>query len=229
MEPEIIYEDKSIFVCYKPPKWPVQSDLTGDVDMKSYLESYMKTHKNFEEPYVGVVHRLDRPVSGLVVFAKNPRANQILSEALQNRTFKKTYLAVVEGQAQDDHWCHYLKKKFKTNTSHVVDPEVSKSKKSILTLKALESQTIDEKRHTLVRINLETGRHHQIRVQCSHMNLPLWGDTKYNPSFQQKKGWYQIALFAESVTFVHPSSKEEMTFKISPKDYPFDVFKNTCL
>ena len=128
MEPNIIYEDKSIFVCYKPPKWPVQSDLTGDEDMKSYLEKYMKETKNFDDPYVGVVHRLDRPVSGLVVFAKNPKANHHLSQALQNRTFKKTYLAIVEGKATENHWCHYLKKKFKTNTSHVVYKSVSKIK-----------------------------------------------------------------------------------------------------
>jgi len=226
MEPKIIYEDKSIFVCYKPPKWPVQSDLTGDQDMVTYLKKYMKEVKNFDDPYVGLVHRLDRPVSGLVVFAKNPKANHHLSQSLQDRTFKKTYLAIVEGQPKEETWCHYLKKKFKTNTSHVVEAKSQKSKKAILTISPLETIQLDNQVHSLVRIQLETGRHHQIRVQCAHMNHPLWGDTKYNPSFQNKKGWYQIALFAESVEFIHPKTKEIMSFKLPPKDYPFDQFKN---
>ncbi len=101
MNPKIIHEDNRIFVCLKPAKYPVQSDKTSDMDLITYLENYMKENKGYDEPYVGLVHRLDRPVAGLVVVAKNRKANAFLSKQLQERTFKKSYLAVVEGQPKN--------------------------------------------------------------------------------------------------------------------------------
>lgn len=224
MEPKIIYEDNSLIVCYKPPKWPVQEDPSGDLDLKTYLENYMIQEKNYENPYIGVVHRLDRPVGGLVLFSKNPKTSHKLSLAFQNRTIKKSYLAIVEGIPKDGTWKHPIKKRFKTNTSHVVDSNTPKAKEAIMSLETLQSLKIDDMDYSLVRINLETGRHHQIRVQCAHMNHPLWGDTKYNPNFQDLKGWHQIALFAEAIDFIHPKTNRPMSFKCLPEDYPFSLF-----
>lgn len=224
MEPKIIHEDKYLFVCQKPAKYPVQSDRSNDTDLKTYLEHYMRETKGFEEPYVGIVHRLDRPVGGLVVVAKNPKSNAFLSKGLQERSFKKIYLAVVEGQPDAVTLVDYLKKRSKDNTSHIVEEGTPKAKKAILHLKPIKSLSIDGIIHTMIQIELETGRHHQIRVQLAHAGYPIWGDTKYNPSFQQKRGWFDIALFASALSFVHPNG-EFVQFKIEPDHEIFKLFE----
>lgn len=225
MNPKIIFEDQHILVCLKPPKFPVQSDKTGDHDMQSFLYEYLKNEKGIEEPYIGLVHRIDRPVGGLVVFAKNPRTAAHLSKQLQNRTFKKTYFAVVEGQPEDGTLIDYVKKRFKDNTSRVVNEEEPKAKKAILHFETQQSILEDDVLLSLLTIGLETGRHHQIRVQLANSGNPLWGDTKYNPNFQEKKGWHQIALFAYKIEFIHPFTKKSVSFEANPTDYPFNLFK----
>ncbi|MCH4886600.1 RluA family pseudouridine synthase [Acidaminobacter sp. JC074] len=219
---EIIYEDQDIIVCLKAPGVPVQSDLSNDKDLASMLDEYMRK-KGLEKPYIGLVHRLDRPVGGLVVFGKTPQATAHLSKQLQARTFKKTYLAVVKGTPEDQTLVHFLKKKFKGNVSSVVDQETPKAKRAVMHIKRLKTMTIDDEIYSLISIELETGRHHQIRVQLSHIGHPIWGDTKYHPDFMTKKGWFQIALFSNEVTFVHPKKKSKMTHKASPSDYPFNL------
>lgn len=217
----IIYENKNYMVVYKPPGLPVQSDLTGDQDLISIATTYMQT-KGFTKPYIGLVHRLDRPVGGLVVLAKNPRANKHLSAQLQDRSFKKTYLAVVEGVADQGKLVHYLKKKFKGNVSAVVSEETPKAKKAILDYACLK--TIEKNQpYSLVEIGLETGRHHQIRVQMAHIGFPIVNDTKYNPNFQNKKGWYQIALHAYTLSFKDLNNKT-VDYKIEPTEEPFTWF-----
>jgi len=224
MKVNILYEDNSVIVCIKDAGIPVQSDLTGDLDLLTMLINHYK-NKGVEDPFVGLIHRLDRPVGGLVVFGKTPRAVNHLSKQLQKRTIRKTYLAVVEGHPQDQTLKHYLKKKFKGNVSSVVESDVAKAKEAILHIKHISSTVIDEKKHSLVSIRLETGRHHQIRVQLSHIGCPIWGDTKYNPTFSDKKGWFNMALFAHEITFINPENNRHMTFKTPATAYPFDQFK----
>lgn len=219
---KIIFEDKNYIVCLKPAGIPVQSDITGDLDLHTEAVEYMKT-KGFETPYIGLVHRIDRPVSGIVVFAKNPKTAADISKQLQDRSFKKSYLAVVEGRPESNTLENYLKKKFKGNISSVVDSTVPKAKKAILHFKTLETIQHEDKELSLIEVQLETGRHHQIRVQLSHAGYPIWGDTKYNPNFQQEKGWFQIALFAYSITF-KDALKKSVDFKEKPTDHPFTLF-----
>ncbi len=223
MKPNILYEDKSVIVCIKAPGMPVQSDLTGDLDLLTILINHYKS-KGIEEPYVGLVHRLDRPVGGLIVFGKTPKAVAHLSKQMQKRTIRKTYLAVVEGSPDDQTLIHYLKKKFKGNVSSVVEESVPKAKKAIMHIKRISSKTIEEKKYSLISIKLETGRHHQIRVQLAHIGCPIWGDTKYNKSFSDKQGWFNMALYAHEITFINPEHNRHMTFETPVSEYPFDQF-----
>jgi len=223
MKPNILYEDKSVIVCIKEPGVPVQSDLTGDLDLLTMLINHYK-NKGIEEPYIGLIHRLDRPVGGLVVFGKTPRAVNHLSKQMQKRTIRKTYLAVVEGSPDDQTLIHFLKKKFKGNVSSVVEESVPKAKKAIMHIKRISSKTIEEKKYSLISIKLETGRHHQIRVQLAHIGNPIWGDTKYNKSFSEKQGWFNMALFAHEITFINPENNRHMTFETPVSVYPFDQF-----
>lgn len=223
MKANILYEDNSVIVCIKEPGMPVQSDLTGDLDLLTILINHYKT-KGIDEPYVGLIHRLDRPVGGIVVFGKTPRAVNHLSKQLQKRTIRKTYFVVVEGSPDDQTLIHHLKKKFKGNVSSVVDPSIPKAKKAIMHIKQVDQTLIDEKLHSLISIRLETGRHHQIRVQLAHEGHPIWGDTKYNTNFAEKKGWFNIALFAHEITFINPENNRHMTFKTDPSQFPFDQF-----
>lgn len=218
---EIIIEDQSIIVCLKAPGLPVQSDLTNDPDLQTMLVDYMK-NKGYDSPYIGLVHRIDRPVGGLVVFGKNPKATAHLSKQLQDRTFKKSYLAIVKGEPKDQELTHYLKKKFKGNVSSVVEKGTKGAKEARLSFKVLEPVTIDNEKYSLISIQLETGRHHQIRVQLSHIGHPIWGDTKYNPDFMNKKGWFQIALFSHEIQFTHPKTLKSIHCSKMPSDYPFD-------
>ncbi|MBN2794763.1 MAG: RNA pseudouridine synthase [Clostridia bacterium] len=215
----IIFEDKNYLVVEKSPKVPVQSDRSDDIDLQTLALDYMKS-KGFEEPYIGLVHRLDRPVGGIVVFAKNPRINAYLSKLLQNRQFDKYYLAVVEGTPEKQTLIHFLKKKASNNTSYVVKDHEAGSKKAILHVEPLKSFEYDNTPLSLVKIKLDTGRHHQIRVQMSYAGYPIWGDTKYNPSFQDKKGWFQIALYASEVQF-RSIDGQMMTFSSEPTETPF--------
>jgi len=219
---EIIYEDHDVLVCIKEAGVPVQSDLTSDIDLYTRLLEYIG--KKTDRPYLGLVHRLDRPVGGLIVFGKTPQATAHLSKQLQERTIKKTYLTVVENQPQDATLVDYLKKKFKGNVSSVVDQSTSKAKKAILHLRNLESIVFDDKVHTLLSVDLETGRHHQIRVQLSHAGYPIYGDTKYNPTFMEKKGWHQIALYSYRIEFRHPKTRKVLKFEHMPTSEPFNMF-----
>lgn len=228
MEPKIIYEDNSILICVKPPTFPVQSDKTGDLDLLSYLENYMKTVKNFEDPYVGLIHRIDRPVGGLVAFGKNKKSTGDISKQLQDRTFKKKYLTVVNGHpAEDKTLVDYLKKKANTSLSRVVEENAPNAKKAVLNYKVIEKITDEEYGDlSLLEVELETGRHHQIRVQLANEGFPIWGDSKYNDKFIDKRGWFQIALWAYYLSFKHPKTNKQVTFTEDPLDViPFNKFK----
>jgi len=230
MEMKIVFEDKHIIVAEKPPKVPSQSDKTGDIDMMAMLKAHLKEqYPTARNPYIGLIHRLDRPVGGLMVFAKTKEANAGLSEEIRTKKFKKEYLAVVCGKPEKnrDELRDYLLKSGKINMSKVVAAGTKNAKEAILEYELLGSVDTDEYRIlSLVKIELKTGRHHQIRVQFSNAGLPLWGDNKYNKTFVKMKKWTQIALWAFAISFNHPRDKKVLSFESKPnKEFPFTLFE----
>ena len=211
----IVYEDNHLLVVEKPVNIPVQADFSKDKDLLTLLKEYIK--EKYNKPgnvYLGLVHRLDRPVGGLMVFAKTSKAASRLSKQVQDKTVKKTYMAVVEGKPEKEGTLKdKLEKDSKTNIT-----KVSKNgKEAILNYKLINTKD----NLSLVEINLITGRPHQIRVQFSSRNYPLYGDQKYNKN--PKKD--QIALFAKKLEFIHPTTKEKLTFELPlPNRYPFNIF-----
>lgn len=213
----IIYEDNHLLVVEKPINIPTQEDNTKDKDLLTILKEYIK--EKYNKPgnvYLGLIHRLDRPVGGIMVFARTSKAAARLSEQVRNKTFKKTYNAVVigninkEGKLKD-----YLLKDEKKNIVKVD----KNGKEAILNFKKIDFKN----NMSLVEINLETGRSHQIRVQMSHYGYPLFGDQKYNKT---SKVGEQIALFAKKIEFIHPTTNELLTFELDlPNRYPFTIFK----
>ena len=213
----IIYEDNHLLVVEKPINVPVQKDNSNDLDLLTMLKQYLK--EKYNKPgnvYLGLVHRLDRPVGGIMVFAKTSKAASRLSEQIRNGTFKKKYLAIVCGKVKDEDTLEdYLLKNTKTNTVKVD----KKGKKSILKYKILDYK----EGLSLVEIELITGRSHQIRVQFSSRGYPLYGDQRYN---KDSKVGEQIALFSNYITFEHPIKKEKINFELdNPKRKPWNIFK----
>lgn len=214
----ILYEDNHLLVVEKPINILVQADNTKDKDLLTLLKEYLK--EKYHKPgnvYLGLIHRLDRVVGGVMVFAKTSKAAGRLSKQVQNHDLKKTYYAVICGILKENrHLENYLCKDEKTNTSYVSE----KGKLAELTY-----EVIANKEHlTLVKIHLKTGRHHQIRVQFSHIGYPLFGDARYNKNYQKGE---QIALFSKEISFLHPITNERLTFNLDlPKRYPYTLFKN---
>jgi len=224
---KILYEDNHLLVVEKPENMLSQSDDTGDPDMLTILKEDIK--KRYNKPgnvYLGLVHRLDRPVGGVMVFAKTSKAAARLSDQIRKRDFKKTYLAVVHGTPVSKYAVleHYLVKDSSLNTVRVVPSTNDESKKAVLEYEVLESTD----GLSFVRINLHTGRPHQIRVQFSAVGHPLYGDQKYGATVN--KPGQQIALWSASITCEHPTLKEEMTFTSLPPDaYPWNLFERDKL
>lgn len=211
----VVYEDNHIIVVEKPVNIPVQADDSKDLDFLSMIKKYIKDKYNKPgNVYVGLVHRLDRPVGGIMVFAKTSKAASRLSEQVRLNKIKKVYHAVIEGKPlKEGHLEDYLLKDSKTNTT-----KVNKSGKlSILDYKLIS--TVENL--SLVKVFLKTGRSHQIRVQFSSRNLPLYGDQRYN---KNAKVGQQIALYATSLSFEHPTTKENLTFELDlPNKYPWNI------
>ena len=216
----ILFEDNHLLVVEKPANMPVCLDSSNDIDLLSKLKEYIK--EKYNKPgnvYLGLVHRLDRPVEGILVFAKTSKAASRLSNQITNNQFHKTYYAIVENNPpKEDTLTDYLTKNEKDNTSYVTNEKTGK--KSILTYEVLK----EKDNLSLVKINLLTGRHHQIRVQFSHHGYPLYGDHKYNKKFLNDNK-NNIALIAKKLEFYHPTTKELLTFEIDlPKRYPYTLF-----
>ena len=205
-QPEILYEDQDILLCRKPAGIATQTKRLGQQDMESLLKNYRA--KNGEPPYIGVVHRLDQPVEGLMVFGKNQKATAELSRQVKERIIGKYYYAQSkhipaknEGVLED-----YLLTDKKTNFTQVVDADCKDAKKAKLEYKVIKK----EEGRVLFDIKLHTGRQHQIRVQMAHMGCPLIGDSKYG----ETQGKEQLALCSYRLDFVHPATKKAMNFVI---------------
>ena len=205
----VIYEDNHIIVVEKPVNIPSQGDKTGDIDMLTIIKDYLK--EKYNKPgnvYLGLVHRLDRPVGGVMVFAKTSKAASRLSNQVREKIFKKTYLVIVNGkmEKEKDVLEDYLLKNERNNISKVVKEGTKNSKFAELEYEVLKYN--EETDLSVLKINLHTGRHHQIRVQLSSRNHSIYGDQKYGGRGHGK----QICLWAYSLTIEHPITKEEMTF-----------------
>ena len=212
---KVLYEDNHIIVVKKEPNIPSQADKTGDIDMLSIIKEYLK--EKYNKPgnvYLGLVHRLDRPVGGVMVFAKTSKAASRLSNQVREKTFKKKYLAVVDGKFDSAKGTleDYLYKDERNNMSKVVKPEKKNAKLAKLDYEVLAYNEI--KNLSLVKVNLHTGRHHQIRVQLSNFGHSIFGDQKYGTRGKGK----QIALWAFYLEFEHPVTKEKMHFSAFPEN-----------
>ncbi len=207
----VLYEDNQIIVVEKKPNVLSQSDVTGDIDLLNIVKEYVK--EKYNKPgnvYIGLVHRLDRPVGGIMVFARTSKAAKRLNEEIKNHKFNKTYVAVLDGVLKENkgELVNYLYKDSKTGKSKVVDKSFAGSKLSKLTYEVVGYY----KDKTVVKINLITGRHHQIRLQFKNIGYPLYGDQLYG-----NKNNEQIRLYAYKLSFSHPVSKELLEFKLLPK------------
>ncbi len=217
MKLDVIYEDNHLLVVNKPANVPMQEDSSKDLDLLSLAKNYLK--EKYNKPgnvYLGLVHRLDRPVSGVCVFAKTSKAASRLSKQVSEHTLKKEYLAVVydNNLKDEDIFKDKLLKDTKRNLVKV-DPNGKDSSLDYVVLNRKDNLA-------LVKVNLHTGRSHQIRVQFSSRNHPLWGDQKYN---KQAKVGEQIALHAYRLTFKHPTTNETLAFVCDVNRKPFDIMK----
>ena len=246
----ILYEDSDIIVCHKPAGIATQTARVGQADMVSEITNYlaMTTKGNAavhgkgnkaryatgSSPYVGVVHRLDQPVEGILVFAKNRHAAAQLSRQIKENRMEKYYYAVICGRefAAEGELTDYLLKDGRTNTSHVVPPEVKDAKKAVLDYRVVtraaymdETEAESSHRIALAEIRLHTGRHHQIRVQMSHAGMSLLGDYKYADAetiaISEQMHIKEIALCAYRLSFLHPGTGKRLQFQIEPGSKSF--------
>ena len=211
---KVIYEDNHIIVVEKPANIPSQGDKTGDLDMLTIIKAYLK--EKYNKPgnvYLGLVHRLDRPVGGVMVFAKTSQAASRLSEQVREKVFKKKYLVIVNGKFKEKKGTlkDYLLKNERLNKSRVVEEGTKNSKYAELDYEVLKYDK--EQNLSLLKIDLHTGRHHQIRVQLSSRDHSIYGDAKYNGRGSAR----QLYLWAYELTIQNVISKEEMTFTSIPE------------
>lgn len=212
---KILYEDNHLLVVIKPPNMPTQLDDSKDLDLLQTAKNYLKEKYNKPgQVYCGLVHRLDRPVSGIVVLAKTSKAASRLSNQIRLNTMVKGYTAIVEGKVNPGIWIDYLIKDEKTNTSRVTNEKQGKFSQ----LEVIKSTPINNNQ-SLIEIDLKTGRSHQIRVQCASRNHPIVNDQRYHPNPQKNQ---QIKLLAHKLEFDHPTTKERLKFEI---DYPSNFLK----
>lgn len=222
---EIIYEDNHIIAACKKSSDLVQGDKTGDISLDAEIKKYIATkYKKPGDAFLGVIHRLDRPVSGVVLFARTSKALVRLNEMFRNKQIKKTYLAIVKERPPEEEAVisSFLKKNEKQNKTFVYENEVKGSKEARLTYRIIGRS----ERYYLLEIELHSGRHHQIRAQLASIGCPIKGDLKYGFPRSNEDG--SISLHARSVEFVHPVKKE--TLKISahlPDGDIWSVFINS--
>lgn len=219
---QVLFEDNHIIIVNKRAGDITQGDKTGDKPLSDVVKEYVKDKYNKPgNVYLGVVHRLDRPTSGIVIFARTSKALERLNKMLREKTIKKTYWAIVKQhpKKEKDTLINYLKKNPKNNKSSVYQKEIEGSKRAVLHYSVL--QKLDN--YSLLEIDLETGRHHQIRTQLSAIGCAIKGDLKYGFPRSNKDG--SIHLHARKIVFTHPVSKEIISI-CAPT--PNDVIWNAC-
>ncbi len=222
----VVYEDNHIIIVNKDCSEIVQGDKTGDTPLSEKIKEYLK--EEYCKPgnvFLGVVHRLDRPVSGLVVFAKTSKALARLNDLFRNGEVQKTYWAIVKDRPKQDEaeLCHYLVRNEKQNKSYAYDKEVKDSKKALLSYKVIARSD----RYYLLEVHLKTGRHHQIRCQLAKIGCPIKGDLKYG--FPRSNPDGSISLLARKVSFVHPVSKKQIEVEAPlPEDRLWKAFEPLC-
>ena len=219
---EVLFEDNHLLIVNKKSGDIVQGDKTGDKPLSDVVKEYIKEKYNKPgEVFLGVVHRLDRPTSGIIIFARTSKALERLNKMLRERTISKTYWAVVKNTPlkEKDSLIHFLKKNPKNNKSTVFTKETDASKKAILHYSVIKK--LDN--YSLLEIDLETGRHHQIRAQLAYIGSPIKGDLKYGASRSNKDG--SIHLHARKISFTHPVSKENILV-LAP--IPNETIWNAC-
>ncbi|MEP2280009.1 RNA pseudouridine synthase [Maribacter sp.] len=219
---QVLLEDNHLIVINKRPGDIVQGDKTGDIPLSDTVKAYLK--KKYNKPgnvYLGVVHRLDRPTSGIVVFAKTSKALPRLNKMFAEKDAKKTYWAIVKNgpNVPEKRLVHYMKRNSKQNKSYANIKEVPDSKKAILTYRILKK--LD--RYFLLEVDLETGRHHQIRSQLTAIGSPIKGDLKYG--FNRSNADGSIHLHARKLRLIHPVKKEPLEIIAPP---PNDPIWNAC-
>ena len=225
---DILYEDQEIIVCHKTAGIATQTARLGEPDMVSMLKNYLKTD------YIAVVHRLDQPVEGILVFAKTKKAAANLSSQNAGQTMNKQYYAAVwmpeeEAETQKGVLVDYLLKDGKTNTSKVVNAQTPEAKRAELSYEIVKTQKLEtDGKKALVRIALKTGRHHQIRVQMANAGMPLMGDAKYASeefkAFSREQRIKNVALCAYRLEFLHPMTGKRMEFQAEPMGEAFRSF-----
>jgi 23S rRNA pseudouridine1911/1915/1917 synthase len=204
---DVLYEDNHLIIVNKAPSEIVQGDKTGDKPLSELIKEYLK--EKYHKPgnvFCGVTHRLDRPTSGVVVFAKTSKALSRLNEMFRNGEVDKTYWAIVKNRPpkDEDTLIHYLIKNEKTNKSTAYDSEKPNTKKAILHYKLIAAS----QKYFLLEVDLKTGRHHQIRCQLAKIGCPIKGDLKYGAERSNPDG--SISLHARTISFVHPVSKQQI-------------------
>lgn len=227
MKLNILHEDNEIIVCEKPAGVPSQSDRSMAIDMVSQIKNHLFLTTGKSNPYVGIIHRLDRPVGGVMVFAKTKQAAADLSRQLQTHEMNKRYYAIVSEELplteQKDAVLvrDYLVRDGKTNLSRVTDAKEKDAKEALLEYQVVRHVKVEDEMCSLIDVHLLTGRHHQIRVQTAAHLGGIWGDTKYNEKFKDRRGWTKIALYSYYLTFKHPGLKKTVAFTCEPKEFPF--------
>lgn len=208
--PEILYEDNHIIAVNKKAGQIVQGDKTGDIPLSDTVKQYIKQKYNKPgEVYIGVTHRLDRPVSGVILFARTSKALTRLNELFRTKEAKKTYLAICSNKPpkDSDRLTGNIFRNTKQNKSYMREKESAETKSAILDYKVIAKS----EKYYLLQINLHTGRHHQIRCQLAHMGCPIRGDLKYGYIRSNDNGG--INLHASEISFTHPVKKELLTIK----------------
>ena len=214
---QVLYEDNHLIVVNKRPGDIVQGDITGDIPLSEIVKKYVK--QKYNKPgavFLGVVHRLDRPTSGAVIFARTSKALSRMNRMLSENKISKTYWAVVKNRPpkEQDTLIHWLKKNQSKNKSYATQKEVKGSKRAELDYRMIK--TLDH--YYLLEIQLKTGRHHQIRTQLEAIGSPIKGDLKYGAARSNPDA--SIHLHARSISFIHPVQKEEILIEAAPPDDP---------
>lgn len=219
----VLYEDNHLIAVKKLSGEIVQSDQTGDITLADNVKAYIKKkYKKPGEVFLGIIHRLDRPVGGVIVFARTSKALSRMNELFREKKIKKEYWAIVEEKPplEKDRLINWVKKNQEKNRSRAYDTEVNKGKKAILCYQLVGRS----RNYFYLRINPLTGRHHQIRVQLSNIGCRIKGDVKYGAKRTNKDGG--IHLFAKSISFIHPIKKEPLIISANP---PIDPLWNEFL